>query len=145
LLGAMVIKMAAGKTALGFQSAFVLGILCNWLVCLGVWMAWSAESVGGKMAAAFFPILLFITSGFEHSIANMYYIPAGMMAKGVPEYVAKAAEVGVSAEALAGLNLHGFFVVNLIPVTLGNIVGAAAFIACAYVFAYRPKGGALGS
>ena len=135
LLGAMTIKIAAGKTALGFESAFVLGIMCNWLVCLAVWMAWAADSVGSKLAAIFFPIWLFVTSGFEHSVANMYYIPAGIMAKAVPEYAAKAAEIGVSADALAGLSWQGFFVNNLVPVTLGNIVGGAFFVALFYVFA----------
>ena len=140
LLGAMTIKIAAGKTALGFESAFVLGIMCNWLVCLAVMMAWYADSIGGKMAAIFFPIWLFITSGFEHSVANMYYIPAGIMAKAVPELAAKAAEAGVSAEALAGLNWQGFFVNNLVPVTLGNIVGGGFFVALAYIFALRKWG-----
>ena len=135
LLGAMAIKIAAGKTALGFESAFVLGIMCNWLVCLAVWMAWSSESAGGKFAGIFFPIWLFVTSGFEHSIANMYYIPAGIMAKAVPEYAAKALEIGVSAGALDGLSWFGFFVNNLVPVTLGNIVGGAFFVSLAYMFA----------
>jgi len=135
LLGAMAIKIAAGKTALGFESAFVLGIMCNWLVCLAVWMAWAAEGVGGKLAAVFFPIWLFVTSGFEHSIANMYYIGAGLFAKEVPELAAKASEIGVSADAMAGLSWQSFFVNNLVPVTLGNIVGGVLFVALAYVFA----------
>ena len=135
LLGAVAIKIAAGKTALGFESAFVLGILCNWLVCLAVWMAWAAEGVGEKLAAIFFPIWLFVTSGFEHSIANMYYIGAGLVAKCVPALVEKAGEIGVSEDALNNLTWHGFFVNNLVPVTLGNIVGGAFFVALAYVFA----------
>ena len=137
LLGAMTIKIAAGKTGLAFESAFVLGILCNWLVCLAVWMAWSAESVGGKLAACFFPIWLFVTSGFEHSVANMYYIPAGIVAKSFPEYAAKAIEIGVTENALAGLDWYGFFVNNLVPVTLGNIVGGAFFVSLAYIAANR--------
>jgi len=135
LLGAVAIKIAAGKTALGFESAFVLGIGCNWLVCLAVWMAWAAEGVGEKLAAIFFPIWLFVTSGFEHSIANMYYIGAGLIAKGTPDFVAKASEIGVSADALNGLTWQGFLVNNLVPVTLGNIVGGSFFVALAYVFA----------
>ena len=134
LLGGVVISIAAGKTSLGFESAFVLGILCNWLVCLAIWMAWAAEGVGGKLAAVFFPIWLFVTSGFEHSIANMYFIPAGIVAKAVPAYAAKAAGIGVSADALAGLDWHGFFINNLVPVTLGNIIGGGFFVALAYVF-----------
>ena len=140
MLGAVAIKVAAGKTALGFESAFVLGIMCNWLVCLAVWMAWATDNVGGKIAAIFFPIWLFVASGFEHSVANMYFIPAGIMAKAVPALAAKASEIGVSAEAMAGLNWHGFFITNLIPVTLGNIVGGAFFVALAYFVAYRNWG-----
>jgi len=135
LLGAVAIKIAAGKTALSFESAFVLGIGCNWLVCLAVWMAWAAEGVGEKIAAIFFPIWLFVTSGFEHSIANMYYIGAGLVAKEVPALAAKAAEIGVGAEAMSGLSWQGFLVCNLVPVTLGNIVGGSFFVALAYVFA----------
>jgi formate/nitrite transporter len=140
LLGAVAIKIAAGKTALGFESAFVLGIMCNWLVCLAVWMAWAADNVGGKIAAIFFPIWLFVTSGFEHSIANMYYIGAGIAASGVPKFVEKAIEIGVSDRALASLNWQGFLINNLVPVTLGNIVGGVFFVALAYVFANRKWG-----
>jgi formate/nitrite transporter len=140
LLGAVAIKIAAGKTALSFESAFVLGIMCNWLVCLAVWMAWAADNVGGKIAAIFFPIWLFVTSGFEHSIANMYYIGAGIMASGVPKFVDKALEIGVSEKALAGLNWQGFLIGNLTPVTLGNIVGGVFFVALAYVLANRKWG-----
>ena len=135
LLGAVAIKIAAGKTSLGFESAFVLGIMCNWLVCLAVWMAWAAEGVGEKLAAIFFPIWLFVLSGFEHSVANMYFIGAGLVAKNVPEYAAKATEIGVSSEAMNSLTVHGFLVSNLVPVTLGNIVGGAFFVALAYVLA----------
>ena len=132
LLGAVTIKIAAGKAGLSFESAFVLGIMCNWLVCIAVWMAWAASDVGGKIAAMFFPIWLFVTSGFEHSVANMYYIPAGIIAKNVDSFAAKAQEIGVSADALAHLGWGSFFVDNLIPVTLGNIVGGALFVSLAY-------------
>jgi len=143
LLGAVVIKVAAGKTALSFESAFVLGILCNWLVCVAVWMAWAADNVGGKIAAIFFPIWLFVTSGFEHSIANMYYIGAGIMAAGNPEYLTKAIDIGVSENAIASLNWHGFLIGNLIPVTAGNIIGGALFVALAYIYANHKKQSAL--
>ena len=132
LLGAVTIKIAAGKAGLSFESAFVLGIMCNWLVCLAVWMAWAANDVAGKIAAIFFPIWLFVASGFEHSVANMYYIPAGIVAKNVDSLAAKALEIGVSPEAMAHLGWDSFFIDNLIPVTLGNIVGAAIFVSLAY-------------
>jgi formate/nitrite transporter len=139
LLGAVTIKIAAGKTALSFESAFALGILCNWLVCLAVWMAFATTSMTGKIFAIFFPIWLFITSGFEHSVANMYYIPAGIVAKSTEAYVAAAQAIGVKDAALDGLSWHGFFVSNLIPVTLGNIVGGCIFVSLAYYLAYREQ------
>lgn len=77
VLGGVTIKIAAYKVGLSFMQAFYLGIMCNWLVCLAVWMATGAKDITGKLLAIFFPIWLFITSGFEHSVANMYYIPAG--------------------------------------------------------------------
>jgi formate/nitrite transporter len=136
LLGGMTIKIAAYKTSLAFMPAIYLGIMCNWLVCLAVWMAAGAKDMTGKMLAIFFPIWLFITSGFEHSIANMYYIPAGILAKAVPGW-AEASRL--TAEALAQLNWRTFFINNLIPVTLGNIIGGALFVGGAYWYAYLKK------
>ncbi len=136
LLGATTIKIAAYKVGLSFSKAFILGLLCNWLVCLAVWMAYGARDITGKLLAIFFPIWLFITSGFEHSIANMYYIPAGIFAKANANYVAAASEIGVTAEKLAHLNWSTFVVNNLVPVTLGNIVGGALFVAGVYWFVY---------
>jgi formate/nitrite transporter len=139
MLGAMTIKIAAGKTALGFPSALVLGIMCNWLVCLAVWMSYAAGSVIGKIAAIFFPVMAFVLSGFEHSIANMYYIPAGILAKANPDLVDAALGIGVSPEQLAGLTWGSFFGHNLPPVTLGNIIGGAVFVSFAYLAAYGAK------
>ncbi len=133
MLGAVTIKIAAYKTSLSFMPAVFLGIMCNWLVCLGVWIAYSAKDVTGKILGMFFPILLFVTSGFEHSVANMYYIPAGIMAKAYPALVETA---DLSAETLAGLNWQTFIINNLIPVTLGNIIGGGFFVAVAYWFVY---------
>ncbi|MDR0596831.1 MAG: formate/nitrite transporter family protein [Clostridiales Family XIII bacterium] len=136
LLGAMTIKIAAGKTALGFPSALILGIMCNWLVCLAVWMAFAALTVQGKIAAIFFPVMVFVLSGFEHSIANMYYIPAGIMAKANPDWVSAAASLGVAQEQIDGLSWGSFLGGNLVPVTLGNIIGGAVFVSLAYLAAY---------
>lgn len=136
LLGGFTIKTAAYKTGLPFGNAFYLGILCNWLVCLAVWLAACAKDISGKILGIFFPIWLFITSGFEHSVANMYYIPAGILAKSNPEWVQKAMDLGVTPEKLANLNWETFFSINLLPVTLGNIVGGALFVGGAYWFAY---------
>ncbi|MDR0851456.1 MAG: formate/nitrite transporter family protein [Clostridiales Family XIII bacterium] len=139
LLGAVTIKIAAGKTGLAFSSAFILGILCNWLVCLAVWLAYGADTMAGKIFGIFFPIWLFITSGFEHSVANMYYIPAGILAKSNPEQLQQALSIGVSQAAIDGLNWQSFFVNNLIPVTLGNIIGGGVFVSLAYLLAYHVR------
>lgn len=137
VLGAMTIKIAAYKTGLSFSSAFFLGIMCNWLVCLAVWMSYGAQDITGKIFAVFFPIWLFITSGFEHSVANMYYVPAGILAKSNEKWVAAAMEHGVTAEKLAHLNWSSFAINNLVPVTLGNIVGGAILVAGTYWFTYN--------
>lgn len=134
VLGAVTIKIAAYKTGLSFMSAFYLGIMCNWLVCLAVWLAYGADNMVGKIFGIFFPIWLFITSGFEHSVANMYYIPAGILAKANEHFVELS---HVSAEALNQLTWSGFFIHNLIPVTLGNIVGGGIFVGIAYWFVYK--------
>lgn len=136
ILGAVTIKIAAYKVGLTFTQAFVLGIMCNWLVCLAVWMAYGAKDITSKILAIFFPIWLFITSGFEHSIANMYYIPAGIIAKGNNTLVSAAATLGVTAEKLNHLNWATFFTKNLIPVTLGNIIGGGVFVAVIYWYVY---------
>ncbi len=137
VLGAMTIKIAAYKTSLPFMSAFYLGIMCNWLVCLAVWMSFAAKDVTGKLLAIFFPIWLFITSGFEHCVANMYYIPAGILAKSNPKWVAAAADYGVTPEKLDHLNWYNFFVQNELPVTLGNIVGGGILVAGIYWYVYK--------
>jgi len=135
-LGGITIRIAASKTALDFGPALVLGLMCNWLVCLAVWMAYGAKDVTGKVLVIFFAIWLFITSGFEHSVANMYYIPAGLFAKTNEVYVTAS---GLNAEALGGLGWGGFLIRNLLPVTMGNIVGGGLFVGVAYWFVYRRK------
>ncbi|QSX08081.1 formate/nitrite transporter family protein [Alkalibacter rhizosphaerae] len=132
-LAATTIKIASYKVGLTFGQAFVLGVMCNWLVCLAVWMSFGSKNIVGKVFAIFFPIWLFITSGFEHSIANMYYVPAGILAKSNEAWVAAS---GLGAEQLANLNWGSFFVNNLIPVTLGNIIGGGLFVALLYWFVY---------
>ena len=136
LLGGFTIKTAVYKTGLTFCNAFCMGILCNWLVCLAVWMSYAAKDIAGKMIAIFFPIWLFVTSGFEHSIANMYYIPAGILAKSNQLWAQAAISLGVKPEEIAALNWDSFVINNLIPVTLGNIVGGALFVGTIYWFCY---------
>jgi len=122
LLGTVTVNIALAKSSLPFGRAVILGILCNFLVCIAVWMATAADSTVGKIFSIFFPIWLFVTSGYEHSIANMYYIPAGIFA---------------AAGSKPGLSWGSFFIGNLIPVTIGNIIGGAIFIGCAFYFALR--------
>ena len=138
-IGAAALKTAAGKASLAFWPAFFRGILCNWLVCLAVWMALTSRNTIGKVWAIFFPIMVFVASGFEHSIANMYFIPIGILLKGVNEVVAAATAAGLAPEKLANVGLYGFFVKNLVPVTLGNIVGGGFFVATLYWLALVRK------
>ena len=128
-LAAGAVSTAAAKCSLSFGDAFLRGIFCNLLVCLAVWMAMAAKDAAGKVAALFFPIFLFVLCGFEHCIANMYYIPAGLLALGEPVY---AATIG---EAPAALTWGNFLLVNLLPVTLGNLLGGMA-LAAGYWGAY---------
>lgn len=136
LLGGFTIKTAVYKTGLTFCNAFLMGIMCNWLVCLAVWMSYAAKDIVGKLAAIFFPIWLFVTSGFEHSIANMYYIPAGILAKSNQSWVHAAISLGVKPDEIAALNWSSFVINNLIPVTLGNILGGTLFVGIIYWFCY---------
>ena len=114
------VATAASKTSLTFAEAMFRGILCNFLVCIAVWMSFAANSVGGKIAAVFFPVMLFVLCGFEHSIANMFYIPAGML---------MGAEVSIT----------DFLLGNLLPVTLGNLIGGAVLVAGGYYCIYHQK------
>lgn len=135
MLGAMTVKIGAGKTSLDFGRAFILGILCNWLVCLAVWISSGAETTTGKILGIIFPITIFVTSGFEHSIANMYYIPAAIFAKA--DFSQAASELGLSTQALDSLDWYGFFVTNLVPVTVGNITGGCIFVAFLYWICFK--------
>jgi len=129
LLGGMTITIAAYKTSLPFHSAFLLGILCNWLVCLAIWISWATIDITGRTLVVFFIIFLFVMSGFENSIANMYYIPAGILAKDNPQWLIMS---GLSLDQLINLNWLTFFSKNLIPVTLGNTVGGTVFVGFLY-------------
>jgi len=134
MLGAVTLKIAVYKVNLSFVQALFLGVMCNWLVCLAVWMSYGAVSMVGKMFSIFFPIWLFITSGFEHSVANMYYIPVGIMVKSNSTFVELS---GLSQETLDSLTWSSFFIDNLIPVTIGNIIGGGLLVGMAYWLAYK--------
>ena len=117
------IRTAATKCSIPLGKAVVLGILCNVLVCAGVMCSLCGKSLAGRAIGAFVPVSFFVIGGFEHCVANMYYIPAGLMAAGVPQYAQLAQGAGVD---LSALNLVGFFS-NLVPVTIGNIIGGCGF------------------
>lgn len=124
------ISVAASKVGMEFHQAFFKGILCNILVCTAVWMGFAAKSAAGRFAAIFMPIMMFVLCGFEHSVANMYYIPAGILANGIAEY----AQPGTQS-----LTWGAYFIDNLLPVTLGNIVGGAGVVGCVYTVAFLSK------
>lgn len=115
-VGATYVKIAAAKTGLPFAEAFFKGVLCNLLVCLGVWLALAGHSVVDKIVAIVFPITAFVAAGFEHSVANMYFLTLGML---------------LSDTSWSGI------VANLVPVTLGNIVGGSGMVAAVYYLVYR--------
>ena len=133
-LGAYTIKVALGKVNITPGKAVVSGILCNFLVCMAILMAGSAKDVIGKIFATWFPIFAFVIGGFEHIVANMFYIPTGILAATNPDYVAKAEELyGITADQLSALDLGGLLH-NFIPVTTGNILGGMIFIGCTLYF-----------
>lgn len=113
-------KVAAAKTSLPWANAFVLGVFCNLMVCIAIYLGNTAHDTAGKILGIFFPIFGFCIAGFEHCIANMYYIPAGIFAWANPAYAPAIAQAGINT---AVLNFGDFIVANLIPVTLGNILG----------------------
>ena len=138
LLGGMTITIAAIKCNFLFYEAFLLGIFCNWLVCLAVWMSISAKDLASKVLVIFFPICAFVTAGFEHSIANMFFIPAGLFAA---QFFPHFLEASVAKpEVLASLTWQNFFLKNLLPVTLGNIVGGGVCVGLVYWYVNREKG-----
>lgn len=129
-VGITALKIASAKVNLGFVQAIALGILCNALVCLAVWMTYSARSTLDKIAAIIFPITAFVAAGFEHSVANMYFVPIGLLIKNFdPQFMETIASAGVNVE---GLTWGAFLVNNLLPVTIGNIIGGAVLVAAVY-------------
>ena len=132
-IGAKALAIANGKVNLTFVQAFASGMLCNILVCLAIWLCYSCRSVTDKILAILLPITGFVAMGFEHSIANMYFIPAGLVLKHNPEVVAK-----LGAD-LSNLTIPGFLLNNLLPVTIGNMVGGAIFVGTVYWILYLRK------
>jgi len=140
-VGAAALAIAESKLQLGFVEAVARGILCNALVCLAVWLTFSARTVGGKILAIVPPIAAFVAAGFEHSIANLYFVPVALMiqAGAGPEFWAA---LGQPASDFVGLSLASFLLHNLLPVTLGNILGGAGLVGGVYWLVYlRPRRG----
>lgn len=135
-LAVCTIRTAAAKCSLSFGRAVVLGILCNVLVCIGVMCGLCAKGAAGRTLAAFLPVCFFVICGFEHCVANMYYIPAGLLALEVPCYAELAREAGV---AVGSLTWSRFFLQNLLPVTAGNLIGGCGFAALIWSV-YHPPG-----
>ncbi len=120
-MGVKALAIGEAKTSLSFGTAFFRGIACNCLVCLAVWMAAAAKDVIGKIFGCFFPIMAFVLSGFEHSVANMFFIPAAMTVPG------------------STISIGDFLLGNLLPVTLGNIIGGGLFVGILFWAAYLRK------
>lgn len=120
-LAVFTMKLAASKCSLPFENAFVLGVFCNILVCFAVLAAMSAKDTAGKVLGLFFPICFFVVCGFEHSVANMYYVPVALLAKDLPAYAGVLEGIDGSC-----LTWGRFLMGNLLPVTLGNMVGGLA-------------------
>ena len=132
------ISTAITKVSLPFGHVLLRGILCNFLVCIAVWISAAAKDVAGKIIGLFLPIMLFVLCAYEHSIANMYYIPTGIMAIGNPDYVAAyAAAYGENSNvAMTALSWGNMITKNLIPSTLGNIIGGTFLVGMAYWFLF---------
>ncbi len=134
-LGLTSLNIALGKVNLGFFQAIILGILCNAMVCMAVWLTYSARTVLGRVTAIIFPIAGFVAAGFEHCVANMYFIPYAILVKsGAP--ASFWSNIGTTAESFKALNWGSFFLKNLIPVTIGNMIGGVFFVALIYWVIY---------
>ena len=130
-VGKTMLTLAVNKTHYTFFQAVILGILCNILVCLAVWLSYSAKSTSGKILAIIFPITAFIAAGFEHSVANMYILPVGLLLKTFDPTFVTGLKLDVST-----LTWGTFFLRNLLPVTIGNILGGSGFVGVLYYLIY---------
>lgn len=137
-IGLNILNIANSKSHLDFVQAVALGIMCNALVCLAVWLCYSARTTTDKILSIIFPITAFVAAGFEHSIANMYFIPIGLFVKaGAPASFWET--IGKTAADYPYLTWSNFFLVNLVPVTIGNIIGGSAMVGLVYWFIYIRK------
>jgi formate transporter len=135
-VGATALLIANAKVNLPWHEAFMRGVYCNALVCLAVWLGFSARSTTDKILCVIFPVTAFVAAGFEHSIANMYFVPMGLLLRGDAEVLAAAQQTPAD---FAQLTWGNFLWANLLPVTLGNIVGGAGMVGLVYWFVYLRK------
>lgn len=138
IVGQTLLTIGEAKSSLDFAQAIALGILCNGLVCLAVWLCYSARTTTDKILAILFPITGFATIGFEHSIANMFFIPMALFIKGGADASFWAA-IAASPADFPHLTWANFFVANLLPVTIGNIIGGSLMVGIVYWFIYIRK------
>ena len=132
------LAIGESKTSLGFLQAVMLGILCNMLVCLAVWLTYSGRTTTDKILAIIAPIACFVAAGFEHSVANMYFIPAALLVKNFANPAFFLSIHKVPAD-FPHLTVQNFLMGNLLPVTIGNIIGGGVFIGLAYWYLYLRK------
>jgi formate/nitrite transporter len=138
LVGEVALKLALAKVSLPWDRAFFLGILCNVLVCLAVWLSYGARTISDKVLAVIFPVSAFVAAGFEHSVANMYLVPIGLLLKtfAPAEFLARGTLGTINLDALTWPS----FLISLVPVTLGNIIGGGVLVGVVYWFIYLRPG-----
>jgi formate transporter len=134
-VGETALTIAATKTSYGFGQAIALGMLCNALVCIAVWLCYSARSTADRILAIVPPITAFVAAGFEHSVANMFFIPFALLVKSDKAFVA-----GHKAPDLSEVTWGHFLTANLLPVTIGNVIGGALMVGAIYWFVYLRNG-----
>ena len=132
------VSVAAGKVTIDWVTIFFRGILCNIFVCLAVWIGTAGKTVVDKVVGILLPIAAFVACGFEHSVANMFYLPLGYLAKGNADYAQAATDLfGITAAQMDSLTVSSILIDNLLPVTLGNIVGGSVMLAGFYYLALK--------
>jgi formate/nitrite transporter len=138
LVGEVALKLALAKVSLPWDRAFFLGILCNVFVCLAVWLSYGARTISDKVLAVIFPVSAFVAAGFEHSVANMYLVPIGLLLKtfAPAEFLARGTLGTINLDALTWPS----FLISLVPVTLGNIIGGGVLVGVVYWFIYLRPG-----
>ena len=134
-VGLTALNIGIAKTSLGFVQAIALGILCNILVCLAVWLTFSARTTGDKILAIIAPITAFVAAGFEHSVANMYFVPMALFIKNSQD-ITFFSQIGQVPADFPSLTWGNFLVSNLLPVTIGNIIGGAGLVGALYWLIY---------